>query len=318
MNKKIWLFFFSLGLLLLLEGLTRIYSNALYNESPTQWLLRSNLNSALIQPVADSHHFVLSTNKDGLRTQLPIQSQRSVRIALLGDSNVLGWGVDDNNDIASILNQKNSLKEHDVEILNAGQPGHSTAQSKRVLCEILPNYRPTHALLFLSMHDHNQSSLSDLEKTGVGLTATSQVRSFLVNHVALYRNLRNAIYPPQKNPADQKGETFRVTNAERAFLLKEMQTCLSTWNGQLWLGLLPFFEDLSSSPLSPPIARKGVDWAKNWSLINQAAFLDLRTCCGPQGQTLVFPFDKGHLNSKGLNLVADALWKEIESELFSP
>ena len=62
MRSKAWLLLFSAGLLLLVEGLARLSFNDIYQESPTEWLLKGNLEQSVIEPVADEHNFFLSTN----------------------------------------------------------------------------------------------------------------------------------------------------------------------------------------------------------------------------------------------------------------
>ena len=93
---------------------------------------------------------------------------------------------------------------------------------------------------------------------------------------------------------------------------------MSEWNGTLWLGLLPFVDDLSLPQSSPALPRTGAVWAQNWSTNNNTPFVDLRTCCGPDGTELVFTFDEGHLNAKGLNLVGHALYQHVKTELGLP
>ena len=62
-------------------------------------------------------------------------------MALLGDSTVFGWGVDDGQTVADGL----AAALPGVEVLNAGQPGYSTVQAARLL-EVVAAWRPEASL----------------------------------------------------------------------------------------------------------------------------------------------------------------------------
>ena len=87
------------------------------------WVMMPNENNRRMRS-HQGHDFQITTNKDGLRTSISPQKSNAFRIAVLGDSTVFGWGVNDMETFSYQLQK--ALSEHipSVEVLNAAQPGH--------------------------------------------------------------------------------------------------------------------------------------------------------------------------------------------------
>ena len=76
------------------------------------------------------HDFLMTTNPDGLRSTLnENKNPNRFRIAILGDSTLFGWGVDDMDSFPAQLEAFLSASFPSVEVLNAAQPGHSSTQA---------------------------------------------------------------------------------------------------------------------------------------------------------------------------------------------
>ncbi|MBU0754515.1 MAG: hypothetical protein KJ645_05210, partial [Planctomycetes bacterium] len=147
-----------------LEGLARLVlgngypMNRTDPETLKQRLLNQHVISHLFQrhpdpkicfkPVPGSHTTFLgqnyTINAQGMRgpelsTEKP---DGTLRIAMLGDSFVFGWGADDAGTIPVVMNDiltKDSIGPERYEVINCGVPGYHTGQMKeRLLHDVLP------------------------------------------------------------------------------------------------------------------------------------------------------------------------------------
>jgi lysophospholipase L1-like esterase len=278
------------------------------------WQVQAGMSNHRMRGTREPHDFVLSTNPDGLRTRhTPHKESSSWRIALMGDSNVFGWGVDDEDTLAAHLEQAlHAAGETDAQVINAGQPGHSTTQMRWLFEEVLAVYQPDLLLLVPSLHDHNQAHVSDAEALEGAQGPVAALRVGLARHSRVYAALASFLSPlsgePQLLP-DQEGvlRVDRVSDAERTANLDRIASGLEPWGGQLAIALLPFHSDLSHPQGDKPPSRPGEDWARAHAKARALDLVDVRTCCGPDAESLVFSFDPGHLNAQGLEKVGAAL-----------
>ncbi len=272
------------------------------------WRMMSEMRAAKMD-TREGASFVLSTNADGLRTSLPVQHGSRLRVALLGDSTVFGWGADEGGTVADGLQAAlDADGGPPVEVLNAAQPGYTTTQAAVFFDRVVAKYRPDLVVQFLPMHDHNLVLVSDREYLGGASGPLSTVRVTLAQHSRLYQALRQAIFPlasePFLLPGSESAEPRvpRVSDDERRDNLDGVRARLATWGGKLALGHVPFTGDLTSS--TPP-PRVGEDWAQAYASEHGLVIVDLRACCGPDGGGLVLEHDPGHLRAEG-NLQAGA------------
>jgi len=279
------------------------------------WQVNAGLSNHRMHGMQEPHDFVMSTNPDGLRTTHTLQKEPDVlRIALMGDSNVFGWGVDDAETLSARLEMElHELGRVDVEVINAGQPGHSTTQMRWLFEEVLARYQPDLVLLVPTLHDHNLVHVSDAEiLDGPGGLAAA-VRVFLARHSRVYAWLLTRVSPmatePQLLPGTASSEprVNRVTDTERTENFERVAQGLNDWGGSLSLALLPFYADLQLQPEAPVVDRIGLDWLKAYGAQTDVSLYDVRSCCGPGADSLVFEFDQGHLNADGHAHVAKAL-----------
>jgi lysophospholipase L1-like esterase len=278
------------------------------------WQVQAGMSNHRMRGTREPHDFVLSTNPDGLRTKHTLHKEPdSWRIALMGDSNVFGWGVHDEETLAARLEQAlHAAGETDAQVINAGQPGHSTTQMRWFFEEVLAHYQPDLVLLVPSLHDHNRAHVSDAEALDGARGPVAALRVGLARHSRIYAALASVLSPlagePQLLP-DQAGvlRVDRVSDAERSDNLDRIAAGLELWGGQLALALLPFHADLAQPRGDKPPSRPGEDWAREHAAARGLDLLDVRTCCGPDADSLVFSFDPGHLNAAGLVQVGRAL-----------
>lgn len=276
------------------------------------WRMQTDMDQVHIQGGREPHDFVVSTNSAGLRTDLKKGKGRRKRVAVMGDSNVFGWGVNEDGTLAAGIQAGLRERGVDWELLNAGQPGYSTTQVAWMFEEDVRHYAPDLVIVFLTLHDHNKVLVSDRESLE-GAQGSAAVRVALVRHSRIYQSLRELVFPNfdrvQLLPHDDTDEprVLRASEAERAESFDRMRERLDGWWGELALGLLPFYPDLQRPPQANAMPREGVEFARAYAKERGIQLFDVRTCCGPAADVLVFPFDHGHLNADGNRLAGDAV-----------
>lgn len=248
----------------------------------------------------EGHSFIVTTNADGLRTTLPRARTPGVpRVAVMGDSTVFGWGVDDGGTVADGLAR--GLGDG-TEVLNGGQPGYSTAQVAAFFEDVVRHYRPDAVVVFLPMHDHNLVLVSDAEVLDGPAGPLAAVRVGLAKHSRIYQALRSRLFPLTAQPfvmpgqGDAEPRVPRVSPVERAAALLRMRARLGETGGVLAIGHLPFVGDLEAGR---PVPRTGAEEAAAWATREGVPLVDVRACGGPGEGNLVLPDDPGHLGREG-------------------
>jgi len=289
------------------------------------WRTTPNLHAFAMKGPRDGHAFRVTTNADGLRTALPKARTPGVtRIALMGDSTVFGWGVDDGETVSDGLEAAlnaggaEGALEAPVEVLNAGQPGYSTTQVAWFFDEVVAGYRPDRVVVFIPMHDFNRVLVSDRELLEGGATTGARLRVLLASESRIYQLLRQSLWPltdkPSILPDEQTSEprVERVSDAERARGFDAMRAKLAEWGGRLLVGFLPFHKDLVGDGKGD---RLGVEWAVAYDAAHDVPLVDVRACCGPDGAALVLPDDYGHLAPEGNRRVGAAMAPAVRTSL---
>jgi lysophospholipase L1-like esterase len=291
------------------------------------WRMTPNLQASSLRGPRDGHDFTVSTNADGLRTKLSKERTPGVtRVALMGDSTVFGWGVNDGESVAEGLQAALDAElppelPGKVEVLNAGQPGYSTTQAAWLFDEVVKAYTPDRVIVFVPMHDFNKVLVSDREVLDGGATVAARARILLASNSRVYQLLRQSMWAgteePMLLPDRPTGEprVERVSDAERAEAFDAMRATLAEWGGQLLIGFLPFHADLVGQTGRDGADRVGVPWARAYGKAHDVALVDVRACCGPDGAALVLPDDYGHLAAEGNRRVGAAMAPAVRASL---
>jgi len=156
------------------------------------WRLKANLDLDRVPHVERQAHFSVQTNASGFRDG-PIPMTAPWVLAL-GCSTTFGWGVESEDTWPEILEERVG-----VPVFNAGVPGHSSEQGKRV-AESLLEYNPTLLILGWGLRDAQKTTLADAHR---------RPASFPRN-TALFEWLGQRL----RSPAVQRGTIPRVS-AER-------------------------------------------------------------------------------------------------------
>lgn len=281
------------------------------------WRMTANLAARPMRGPRDGHDFVVTTNADGLRTSLPREKTPGrARVALMGDSTVFGWGVDEGGAVSDGLQAAlDAAAPGAVEVLNAGQPGYSTTQAAWLFEEVVADYRPDRVIVFVPMHDFNLVLVSDREVLEGGATPFAKARVWLASSSRTYQVLRQSLWPLTERdtllPDQATGEprVQRVSEVERARAFDAMRARLAEWGGELLVGFLPFHADLIGARQERP----GVAWAKAYGSVHDLPIVDVRGCC--EGEGLVLDDDRGHLSAEGNRQVGAAVAPYVTASL---
>ncbi len=310
------------ALLALVEGGLRLAGlGPAYRADVVGWRMQPDLDQHRMQRPQDGIDFAVSTNADGLRTTLPRQKGRGrVRVAVMGDSTVFGWGVADREALPTRLEEAlRRAGRRDVEVLNAAQPGYSSAQLLRLYDDVVAGYAPDVVLLFPPQHDRTPALVSDLEAVRGADGPVGAARIGLARHSRIYHLLWLAIGGapgPDTAGGDQLHRPGvvrvpRVSDAERGRILD----ALMERGVGVVVGLFPFYPDLHHGPESPGGDGPGVAELRALAEARGLPVVDVRHCCGPDADALVFERDKWHLNARGNREVAGALARELPAHL---
>ena len=95
------------------------------------------------------------TNADGFRTHYDRRSFREYqqRVVLLGDSYAFGLGVNEEDGVASVLEEKLSERQLSVAVLNTGVISYSPYLQRAAFHEVARHYEPTLTILLLDLND---------------------------------------------------------------------------------------------------------------------------------------------------------------------
>lgn len=304
MKRKLLAVGFGLTLLWLAEIALRLGGVQAAYQPSTQagWRMSPNLDGHRMQGTREPHDFTVSTNSDGLRTTLPRARTDLKRLAIMGDSNVFGWGVQEEDTVAA------QMQEHmpGWEVLNAGQPGYTMWQVGWLWDEVVADYDPDVVLVWLPQADHNLALVSDRERVEGG------ARLLLARHSRIYALLRTLVWSRADQeyvlPLDADGEPRvpRVTVDERKQVLDRLGQ-----DTTLVLGLIPFYADLG---VRVPQDRMGLSEALGMDLLT----IDVRDCCGSSttdADAMTFEFDRGHFNALGNDPLGEAAAAALLGEL---
>ena len=150
----------AVALLLLGEVVAR-QAGVLVGGGPGGWTLTPGLDGYEIKQRPPMVDFTVSTNEDGLRTAYGRERAPGTRrLLVFGDSTVFGWGLPPEGSPAGVLEA--ALGEG-WEVVNAGQPGFSSEQARRLAEALLPLYEPDGVVWFHPWHDVSEVKVADRE-----------------------------------------------------------------------------------------------------------------------------------------------------------
>lgn len=177
------------------------------------WRLRPSMPPTVIEgsigPI-DKLHFTVSTTASGWRTMPPVSDARRTVVAI-GDSCTFGIGVGDAEAFPAVL----QTLLPDTRCINAGVPGYTAFQGRRVLEANLAAWHPAAVTITFGFNDSadwdERSDLAHAESTPVTLGPLERSRL-----VQLGRHAVATAKAARKPPADSSTRRPRLDTTEFA------------------------------------------------------------------------------------------------------
>jgi HEAT repeat protein/lysophospholipase L1-like esterase len=235
-------------------------------------------------------------NTEGLRDREHAVQKRpgSWRVACLGDSVTLGWGIRPQQAWPQVLEELGAASGHDLEVMNVALGGWSTRQELLAWRRIARRYRPDQVLLGICLNDvaEMQNNLSRPSR----LLAELHRRSALVRRVVRAREREIGAVEELFTAA----EAPRVRSGyERMFAdLRTLRDEVRADGARFAVLVFPFrFQLAPGAP--PPLAQRTIaDFCRREGI----AFLDLLPAITPLGEQAFHDYD--HFNPAGARAVA--------------
>ena len=158
-------------------------------DSGYDWRLKSNLDLDRVPHVERQTHFSIQTNAHGFRDS-PIPREQPWILAL-GCSTTFGWGVESEEAWPEILEDTLGIP-----VFNAGVPGHSSEQGKRVAEELL-EYTPSLMIVGWGLRDAEKTTLPDMHRRPASFPRNTALFAWLSQRL--------------RSPAVRRGTTPRVS-----------------------------------------------------------------------------------------------------------
>lgn len=284
---------------------------------PLGWTMQPNLQDMVVEVEPPRESFAVSTNGDGLRSAYarPRRSETQ-RLVTLGDSTIFGWGLPPTEAPAAILEQLlTERRGGDWQVVNAGQPGYSSEQMRRLADALLPAWAPDGVVWFHPWHD-----VVSAPPDRTLLPPESQHRRR--HHSALVQWLQDRRrYPgPSSNPLFPLPHhrwsplSVRVPSAHRADNLQRLVGAADAVGAWVMIVLLPNNRTLFD-PNRAPLARDLE--ARSQSL--GVTYLDLSQV--PEDarlEALTIPGDDGHFNAEGNRLYMERVLAAVPEPAEQP
>jgi len=156
-------------MLLIAEGILRLKNSSMKNYDIEMWRYSKELKKRSDNNILGHEHLrskcailqsvEICINNIGLRGKDFIDNEKNKRkILFLGSSITLGWGVEEEKTLTSLIQQKCMEKNIQAEILNAGIGNYNTVRYVERFFTILKNIEPTDIIIQYFVNDAEKLS----------------------------------------------------------------------------------------------------------------------------------------------------------------
>ena len=262
--------------------------------------------------------FLVSTDPQGLRWPIHDQDPTgdAFRMMFLGCSTTFGWGVDDALTYPALVESTLQAQGHrKVQVINGGQPGHTSFQGAWLYDTVGAAYHPDLVFFGYVVQDARKAAYSDASQALLQQDHRLLKQSLLYKSRA-YLGLRTLIDRwriEDKERADggEQG-VYRVSREDYVDAIRAFQRRVQAHGAQLVL-------------FDFPLERSGYT-AEHRRLVRIAAdqlslpHLDIQAAIerASDDQTLYFPKDPGHANAAGHALIADHVVRFLQDKDLLP
>jgi len=301
-----------------LVGVNRFNSELweIYTKRPTDWVsirdtaaIRLTNNDLILElapsTTIDFNGSRLTTNRWGMRDKdyEKIPAPDTYRVALMGPSFVMGYGVNDGEDFDSLLeerlNRENSGSPYDgYEILNFAVPGYSALQNLMVLEQKSLAFQPN--VVFYMAHQREEEA----------------VIKYMADRISVSADLA---YPDLVELAHQAGVEQGATKVEMERVLQPVGTEILSWTYRRIVevsrahGILPVW--IFMPTLENPLRPEEIDHLKRVAAEAGFIVLDLSDAYDNQDlDSLVVAYWDKHPNAKGHSLIAEDLYRKLQEK----
>ncbi len=177
-------------------------ANQIYaDDDRTFWRLRAGVsitgkNYLLPRAVRERFPFTMTTNARGFRGPMPARAKPAgaLRVVAIGNSSTFGWGVNDDETYPAQLGRalRAALPGRPIEVMNAGVPGFTSFQGRRLLAdEVLP-LAPDFVVLAFGFNDSRRAASTDSAFDAARARPVARAAR-AAGRLAIYRRLERAI-----------------------------------------------------------------------------------------------------------------------------
>lgn len=263
--------------------------------------------------------FRVSTDANGLRVPLHAEQKPAgtFRVMTLGCSTTFGWGVDDDASYPARLEALLRERGHDtIEVINGGQPGHSSFQGLWLWDSVLEKYAPDLVIFGYIVQDARKVAYSDSSQA-VLQRNSEFLKAHVLYQLKTYLFLKDLIQRQRVESKDQaeNAQVPRVSPDEYVENIRAFKDRASRVGATLML-------------FGYPLERAG--YTEYYRSILKSASKDSRLgeppLYDPQPEierltsqrTLYFPQDRGHANAEGNDVIARGMADFLESHALLP
>jgi len=259
--------------------------------------------------------FRVSTDANGLRAPLHAEKKPDgvFRVMTLGCSTTFGWGVDDDATMPARLEALLGEAGHPVEVINGGQPGHSSFQGLWLWDKTLARYEPDLVIFGYLVQDARMVAYSDSSQALLQQNADFLKQS-LLHQSRLYMGGKQLLASWQIRNKDiaANSSVNRVPTEEYVENIRAFKERADAAGAKF--ALFGF-----------PLERAGYT-AEHRGVLRSAAEVLAVPYHDPQAdferwsasETLFFPQDRGHANAAGLDKIAKGMAQFLIAERLVP
>ncbi len=290
-----------------------------YEHNQPFWITDPSLTKQSFPHRETGGSFMVSTDAQGLRAPLHALDPSPAdpfRIMFLGCSTTFGWGVEDDQTYPAMVERALRAEgRSDVEIINAGQPGHTSFQGTWLYKTVASAYHPDLVFFGYVVQDARKAAYSDASQALLQQDARLLKQSVLYRS-RMYLGLRTLIDTwriQAKERADGGDDgVYRVSREDYVDNIRAFRALTASEGAEL--ALFDF-----------PLERSGYT-AEHRRLVRIAAdelglrHLDIQAEMerASTAETLYFPQDPGHANAAGHALIADHVVRFLHDQDLLP